>query len=391
MEFGWPPEIQEFRESVRAYIQEPRLLQIAGRMRQLGSEEISFAPEMLEVRQDLDRKGWLKKSWPVEQGGQGESPWFGYVLAHELRHAGIPFSRGAANMVAPAIMRFGTDEQKREYVPRIWSGEISVALGYSEPNAGTDLASLQTRAVADGDDFVINGQKVWTSAAHHATHVWLATRTDPDAPKHRGISVFIVPLDSPGITINPIWTSAGVRTNEVFYQDVRVPRSALIGEENRGWYIIANALDHERVTVGVDDYIDLIRLWDELIRHLSTHCPEKLAEPANARRFAELLMELRVQRGLLLSNASLVALGETPTMEASMVKVWGTELRHRLADAAVNILGRAGLLSKAAGDAAPIAGEAERTYRWAPVVRFAGGTNEVQRNIIAQRGLGLPR
>ena len=391
MEFGWSPELQSFREHVRAFIQEPRSQEIARIFAQLDNHDIAHREEMTEVRNELDRRGWLRKSWPVEWGGEGASPWYGYILAHELRYAGIPFSRGSANMVAPAIMRFGTEEQRREYVPRIWSGEITCALGYSEPDAGTDLAALKTRAVRDGDEYVINGQKIWTSGAHTSTHVWLATRTDPEAPKHRGISVFIVPLDTPGITIRPIWTMSGVRTNEVFYEDVRVPASTLIGEENRGWYIVANALDHERVTVGVDDYIDLIHLWDALLEHLRQEHPEKLSDPKVAMRLAELKMELRAHRALLLTNASIVAQGETPTMEASMVKVWGSELRHRLADAAVDILGRFGLLSKASGAIAPIAGEAERTYRWAPTVRFAGGTNEVQRNIIAQRGLGLPR
>jgi alkylation response protein AidB-like acyl-CoA dehydrogenase len=293
-------------------------------------------------------------------------------------------------MIAPAIMRFGTDEQRKYYAPKIWSGEITCALGYSEPDAGTDLASLKTRAVRDGDDYVINGQKIWTSGAHMSSHVWLATRTDPEAPKHRGISVFIVPLTTPGITIRPIWVMSGARTNEVFYENVRVPKSALIGEENRGWYIIANALDHERVTVGIDDFIDLIQMWDGFMAYVEATRPDVLSDQVARRRLAELKLDLHAHRGLLLSNASIVATGETPTMEASMVKIWGSELRHRLTDTMTDLLGRSGLLNYESADD-PIVGRIEQQYRYAPVVRFAGGTNEVQRNIIAQRGLGLPR
>lgn len=390
MEYGWPEDLAQFRAGVRRFIEEVMTPELASEIENLlhGSQG---GPHIRAVLDEVDRRGWLRKSWPTEMGGAGKSPWYRYILAHEIRYAGMPFGRGSANMIAPAIVRFGTDEQRRHYVPKIWSGEITCALGYSEPDAGTDLASLKTRAVRDGDEYVLNGQKIWTSGAHISNHVWLAARTDPQAPKHRGISVFIVPIDLPGITIRPISTSAGVRTNEVFYENVRVPASALIGEENRGWYIIANALDHERVTVGVDDHIDLIRLYDEFITYLQKDRPDLLALDHNRRRLAELKIDLLAHRALLLSNAAIVARGETPTMEASMVKIWGSELRHRLSDAFMEILGRYGALRSDSEVRAPLAGHLDSTYRFAPVVRFAGGTNEVQRNIIAQRGLGLPR
>ncbi|HKS92546.1 MAG TPA: acyl-CoA dehydrogenase family protein, partial [Tepidiformaceae bacterium] len=274
MEFGWPRELEAFRAEIQDFIAEWRTPELLAEVAAQAHGSQSSGPQVRAVIDELDRRGWLRKSWPVEDGGEGASPWYRYILAHELRYAGVPFSRGTASMLAPAITRFGSEEQKRYYVPRLWSGEITCALGYSEPDAGTDLASLKTRAVRDGDDYIINGQKIWTSGAHTSTHVWLATRTDPDAPKHRGISVFIVPLDSPGITIRPIWVMSGMRTNEVFYENVRVPSSARIGEENRGWYIVANALDHERVTVGIDDMIDLIQVWDELIAFLRSNRPD---------------------------------------------------------------------------------------------------------------------
>ena len=202
--------------------------------------------------------------------------------------------------------------------------------------------------------------------------------------------MLLVPLNTPGVTIKPIYTSAGVRTNEVFYDNVRVPREALIGEENRGWYIIADALDHERVTVGIDDYIDLVQLYDLLLAELKRDPREPLKDAVTRQTLAVLRTDLVAHRALLMANATLVAQGDTPTREASMVKVWGTELRHRLSDAAMDLLGRRGLLRRENAEA-PMRGRAEATFRYAPVVRFAGGTNEVQRNIIAQRGFGLPR
>jgi alkylation response protein AidB-like acyl-CoA dehydrogenase len=293
-------------------------------------------------------------------------------------------------MIGPAIERFGTDEQKKKYLPGLWSGEITCALGYSEPNAGTDLASLETRAVRDGDEWVINGQKMWTSGAHMSTHVWLAVRTEPDAPKHRGVSMMIVPLDTPGISVRPLRGMSGIRTNETFYENVRVPADVLIGEENRGWYIAANALDHERVSLA--PFSPFAREFDRVIDYLKREQPDLLAQPRTRARLAELKVDLHIQRALRIVNAAFVERGETPTMEASMAKVWSSELRYRMNSTFMDLLGRYGALSAGSSDEiAPLGGEIERTYRGSPVLRFGGGTNEVQRNIIAQRGLGLPR
>jgi alkylation response protein AidB-like acyl-CoA dehydrogenase len=286
-------------------------------------------------------------------------------------------------------MAFGTEEQKKEYLPGIWSGEIRFAIGYTEPNAGTDLASLQTRAVRDGDEWVINGQKIFTSEAHVSTHVWLAARTDPDAPKHKGISMFIVPIDAPGVTMTPMWTMSGLRTNQTFYDNVRVPGDALVGEENRGWYIVAHALNHERV--GLAPTSGLGRSFDLLIEYLREKRPGLLRDQAVRLRLAEMKAELHMQRALATKNGSIIANGGTPTMEASMAKVWSSELRYRLHSTAMDLLGRYGGLTREAGDAAPAGGRMESTYRMSPILRFGGGTNEVQRDIIAQRGLGLPR
>jgi alkylation response protein AidB-like acyl-CoA dehydrogenase len=389
MEFGWSPEIDAFRDEVRAFIKEVRTPELEAELRDPETAGVRGGPALQRIRDQIEARGWMKMTWPEEYGGQGKSAWYQFVLSDEFTAAGIPYGRGTASMIAPAIQRFGTDEQKAKYLPPIWSGEMTLALGYSEPNAGTDLASLETLAVKDGDEWVINGQKLWTSAAHVATHVWLAARTDPSAPKHRGVSMFIVPLDAAGVSVRPIWTMGGVRTNETFYEDVRVPADALIGEPGRGWYILANALDFERVAIGDGGVLN--KQFARLVHHLRTKRPEALADPVVRQRLAEADLDLEVMRALIMTNASIVARGDTPTMEASMSKVWTTELRYTLGSLGVDLLGRDGVLSRGSGGEEPLDGEFDVAYRASPFLRFGGGTNEVQRDIIARRGLGLPR
>jgi alkylation response protein AidB-like acyl-CoA dehydrogenase len=388
MEFDWDEEFLKFRDQVRAFAHERLTPELRA---EIASAEEGAAQTRLarNIRRDLDARGWLRMCLPVEVGGEGKSRWYQFLLSEELGYWGIPFNLGTAAMVGPAIERFGTEEQKKKYLPGIWSGEIVLALGYSEPNAGTDLASLETRAVRDGDEWVINGQKMWTSGAHTSTHVWLAARTDPNAPKHRGISMFIVPLNTPGISVRPLWGMSGIRTNETFYEDVRVPGDALIGEPNRGWYIAANALDHERVTLA--PFAPFARWFDRVRDYFKGERPDLMTDPRVRQRLAEIKVDLHMLRALRMVNAAIIERGDTPTMQASMAKVWSSELRYRMNSMVMDLLGRAGALSKESGDVAPLGGEIEQTYRGSPVLRFGGGTNEVQRNIIAQRGLGLPR
>ncbi|MGH2601531.1 MAG: acyl-CoA dehydrogenase family protein, partial [Dehalococcoidia bacterium] len=359
----------------------------------VGTEWSGDPEEMAVARafnKKLAEKGWLTAHWPKEYGGLSLSIMEQVVLREEIAYRRAPIlNANGLNMLGPVLMLYGTDEQRRRHLPGIAKAEVMWAQGYSEPNAGSDLAALETRAVRDGDDYVINGQKMWTSGAHNSTHVWLAARTDPSAPKHRGISMFIVPLNSTGISVRPLWGMSGIRTNETFYEDVRVPAEALIGEENRGWYTAANALDHERVTLA--PFSPFARWFDRVIEHLKTERPELLADQRVRLRLAEIKVDLHIQRALRSVNAAIVARGDTPTMEASMAKVWSSELRYRVNSMAMDLLGRSGALSRESGDVAPLEGEIERTYRGSPVLRFGGGTNEVQRNIIATRGLGLPR
>ena len=387
MDFGWEQEYRDFREEVRTLIrahQTPELQREQSEVR-----EGRPGPLMQAFRTELDGLGWLRMCWPEDYGGQGKSPWYQFILIEELEYWGMPYNMLSVSSVAPAIMAFGSEDQKKKYLPGVWDGTVSFAIGYTEPNAGTDLASLETRAVRDGDDWVINGQKIFTSQAEVSTHIWLAARTDPDAPKHRGISMFIVPTDTPGITITPMWTMSGMRTNQTFYDNVRVSSDALIGEENRGWYTLTHALDHERVALAPTS--GLGRNFDSLIEHLRDRRPELLQDRAVRLRLAEMKLDLHTQRALATKNGSIIAHGGTPTMEASMAKVWSSELRYRMHSLAMDLLGRYGGLTRESNEVAPMGGRLESSYRMSPILRFGGGTNEIQRSIIAQRGLGLPR
>jgi alkylation response protein AidB-like acyl-CoA dehydrogenase len=288
------------------------------------------------------------------------------------------------------IMRHGTEQNKREFLPPIARGEMICAVGYSEPEAGTDLASLRTRAVRDGDEWVINGSKIWNSGAQRSTHEWLCVRTDPDAARHRGISVIIVPVDHPGVTIRPLYAWSGYRTNEVFFDDVRVPLGNLIGEVNQGWTYITGALDLERG--ALNNAGDLRRAVVELIALAGRPRRDRtipLHDSVFSRRLAQIQADVDVAALMGYEAASLLDAGVIPSVEVSVEKVFTSELRQRIADLAIDLLGPEGLLAYLSA-AAPAHGKFERLYRSAPLMRFGGGTNEVLRDVIAQRGHGMP-
>lgn len=383
MDYQWDDDIIAFQEELRAFC-----AQYATDLKQAGDQD---QRDLLlkKVHSEIERRGWLRIAWPEEYGGGGKSPFYQFIMVQQFSYAGIPYGGLSVGSIAPALMNHGTDAQKKKYLPGILDGDITFAIGYSEPNAGTDLASLQTKAVKDGDEWVINGQKIWTSEAHVSTHLWLAARTDPSAEKHRGISMFIVSMDTPGMTVRPLYTMSGVRTNEVFFEDVRIPADALIGEQNKGWYTVANALDFERVSLAPTG--QLARQFDRTLEYLKEERPEQIEDRATRQRLADLKIDLHVLRALNLVNASIIANHETPTMEASMTKVWSSELRYRLSSMNMDLLGRYGALRSDNEGLTPVGGQNEQTYRGSPILRFGGGTNEVQRNIIAHRGLGLPR
>lgn len=346
--------------------------------------------EVTAFRRKIGEKGWFGLNWPTDYGGLGLTATHQHLLMSEFEYAGVPGPDLTVTSVAPMIMRHGTEQNKKEFLPGIARGEIVCALGYSEPNAGTDLASLRTRAVRDGDEWVINGSKIWNSGAQRSTHEWLCVRTDPDAPRHRGISVIMVPVDSPGVEIHPLYAWSGYRTNETFFRDVRVPVTNLIGEENAGWTYITGALDHERGALTTPG--DLRRAVDDLVAVAVTPMRDgsvPAADPAFRRRLAAVEADVEVATLMGYEAASLLDSGSIPTVEVSVSKVFTSELRQRIADLALDLLGPDGLMAyRSAG--APLGGFFERLYRVSPLMRFGGGTNEVLRDVIARRGHKMP-
>ena len=344
-----------------------------------------------EFRRKLADKGWLTMSWPREYGGQERSYEEQYLFQEALNYVGAPGATVAVQQVGPTLMTYGTDTQKETFLPRIARGEIDFALGYTEPDAGTDLASLQLRAVRDGDDYVLNGIKRFTSGAHRAEYVWLAARTDPSAPKHRGISMFLVDLETPGITVMPIWTMSDLRTNEVYWEDVRVPADALVGEENRGWYYAAHALDFERVSIFTVSGVRAV--FDALMRWARAQGPDgsrPIGRAEVARTLADYKVQIEVLQMLAYRNLGMTNRGEHPNHEASEVKIFSTELMQRLLHTGTKLLGPYGQLTPESMRA-PLGGRIEQGYRAAVMPTFGAGSNEVMRTIIATRGFGLPR
>jgi len=389
MRYEYTPEQLAWRDEVRGFLKKHVTPALVAEMRLAGNE--GDGPLARAFHRKLFDKGWWAIGWPPEYGGLGKRAVEQFIFIEEMERAGAPGMRLSVTSVAPAIMRAGTEEQKKEWLPKILSGEVDFAVAYSEPDAGTDLAALKTRAVLDGDEWVVNGQKMWNTGAHTATHNWVAVRTEPDAPRHRGISMMIVPMDRPGITVQPIYTWSRIRTNAVFFEDVRVPRDHLVGERGMGFYYAMMALDFERIALGSVGL--LRRFFDELlafVRRTKRDGKPLAAIPWVRRALADLDVRIEVGRQLGLLNAWMIDRGEVPTKEGSMAKVYVTELNAHLAATGMEILGLAGQLAPD-DPAAPLHGRLQWLYTTAPLQRFGGGTNEVQRMIIAQRGLGLPR
>jgi alkylation response protein AidB-like acyl-CoA dehydrogenase len=336
------------------------------------------------VRRKLAARGWSAPAWPKEYGGMGATYRQQAVFNEELSYHRVPGPDFIGiNYVGPTLMLYGTDEQKKRYLPPILSGEEKWCQGYSEPGSGSDLASLQTRAVVDGDDFVVNGQKIWTSGAHRADWIFLLTRTDPDAPKHRGISYLLADMRSPGITVRPLVNMAGSHEfNEVFFEDLRVPRSQLVGDMNRGWYVGMATMDFERSAIGgvagnrrdLEDLVDMVKALPS-------------GTPGHVRNeIADRQVEVDVTRMLSLRIIGIQESGGVPNYEASAAKLFTSELNQRMARTAVKALGLAGQAPQNA-----MQEKWKQSYLRTVSSTIAGGTSEIQRNIIATRGLGLPR
>jgi len=348
-----------------------------------------------EFQRKLGQKGWLAPAYPKEYGGLELSHMKRLILAEELAYSRAPVSievEVTVNWVGPSIMLFGTENQKKDCVTGIAKGDIIFCLGYSEPNAGSDLASLQTRAVEVGDEYVINGQKTWCSYGHLADYCWLAARTDPDAPKHKGISIFIVDMKTPGITIRPLINILNRHSfNEVFFDDVRIPKENLVGQKNSGWYQLMMALDFERSSIGYAAANQ--RVIEGLVKYAkeTTRNGEPLANnPLIRNELAQLTVENEVARMMAYRIAWMFSKGLHPSHEASMSMVFVSEVMRRAADVGMRILGHYGELDRDSKWSVMNA-EIMRMCLSSLSIGVGGGSNEIQRNIIAIRGLGLPR
>lgn len=386
MDFRFTEEQERFRAEVRDFLEEEL---------RKGFFEVQTDSWLGAFSSEFSRKvgerGWIGLTWPKEYGGKGVSYLDRLVYTEEMLRYGAPVAAHwmADRQVGPCIIRFGSEEQKKELLPRIVRGEIYFGLGMSEPEAGSDLASLKTRAVEDGDEFIIDGQKVWTSWAHHADYLYLVARTDPNAPKHKGISEFLLDMKLPGITVRPLIDMTGAHHfNEIFFDGVRIPKTALIGEKNRGWYQIAAQLDYERA--GIERLMGNYPAYKAIMDYtLEARRKGEAVGPMVRHRLAELAVEYEVGRLLCYRVAWVLTQGRIPNYEAAMAKFYCTEWEQRLANAALQILGPYGQLLPGSKGAL-LKGIMARAYLFSPGHTLGAGTSEVLRNVVALRGLGLP-
>ncbi|HVC69689.1 MAG TPA: acyl-CoA dehydrogenase family protein [Acidimicrobiales bacterium] len=375
-------EQQDLKDELRAYF-----ARLVDEVEGTGDGGSTYTRYIRRMGED----GWLGLGWPVEFGGQARGPIEQMIFVEESHWAGVPLPLLTLNSVGPTLMALGTDEQKKRLLPGILRGEVHFSIGYTEPSAGTDLASLRTRAVRDGDEYVINGVKIYTSAIQYADYVWLAARTDPDVPKHKGLSVFIVPVDTPGFHWAPLATIAGDITSTTFYEDVRVPAENLVGVENQGWKLITNQLNHERVAIcpssGLLRSLSDVRRWaqDQTLADGRKVIDQEWVRATLAKVHAK----VEVLKLLNWKVAWAADKGLNPA-DASATKVYGTELALEVYRLLTEVVGQSGYLT--AGSAgAVLQGQLERSTRGQTIFTFGGGTNEIQRDIVAMVGMGMPR
>jgi len=386
MHIDLSPEQRAFRDEVRTYFE--KLMTPALMAEVQGSE--GGGPEFRRAMKKMGADGLLGIGWPREYGGQARSSIEQFLFSDEAQRAGFPLPFLTLNTVGPTLMQFGSEAQRKFFLPKILAGEIFFCIGYTEPGAGTDLASLQTRAVRDGDDWVINGQKVYTSLADYADYVWLACRTDPDAPKHRGISMIIVPTSAPGFRRTPTPTVGGISTNTTFYDDVRVPVENLVGPENGGWGLVVNQLNHERVSlmpVGpLERNLEQVVVW---ARETRRDGQRVIDAPWVQRSLALVKAKAETLKLMNWRQAWALTRGNLAMADASAVKVYGSELNIEAYRLLGEVLGARGAIRRGSPEAA-LMGRIEMMYRSMLILTFGGGTNEVQRDIIAMAGLGMP-
>jgi len=382
MDFRFTPEQERFRKEVLDFFLQEEEDARGAREEWDGGQ--GFGSHSWAIMRKIGARGWFCPTWPKEYGGLGLSFMYRYIIMEQMHRFLSWFSTVGAGMAGPVILKWGSEAQKKDYLPRIAGGEIEFVLGYTEPDAGSDMASLAIDAEDQGRYFIVSGSKLFNTRAHFAQYYWLGARTADTTPRHKGISLFIVDLKSPGITVSPLWTMGGRRTNEVHFDQVKVPREAMVGERNRGFYYIMEAVDYERIsTVG-----GLERIFGELLSYVKAH---RLGETALIRqKLAELAVEIESARLLALRAAWMLDRRQVPNYEAAMLKMVVSEIEQTLVNTAMQILGPYAQVKKGS-KWAPLNGEFEWRYRDSLEELVTRGTSEIMRNIIAQRGLRLPR
>ena len=390
MHIDFTPEQALLRQQIRDYYRELFTPELRAAFD--AEHEEMGGPVFREIVGQMGRDGWLGIGWPKEYGGQGRTAIEQFIFWDETYRANAPLNIIPVNTIGPTLMRHGSEEQKAEMLPKILRGELFFGVGYTEPQAGTDLASLQTRAVRDGDEYLINGQKVFTTHAHDCDYIWLAARTDPEAPKHKGISIILVPTHSEGFSVTPIYTLGRERTNATYYKDVRVPLSNLVGPENGGWGLITSQLNHERITLATPGFAEsmLDEVWQWASR---TRCEEggtMLEQQWVQIQLARVQAKLKALQVLNWRSAWSLSEGHPNLAEASGLKVMGTEFFVEAYNLLLEITSAAGIAVEGQPGCL-FGGRLEAAYRSATTLTFGGGVNEVQRDIVAMAGLGLPR
>lgn len=395
MDFGFSKKEEELRAELREFARRelPRDWVVSGYAEEYCTE---YGWQMAQkISKKLAQHGWLTMAWPRKYGGLEATRTEYLIYREEMAYnmvPGVDMGVGGVSWIGQSLILFGSEEQKKKHLPSIAAGETYWCTGYSEPEAGSDLASLKCRARRKNNEYIVNGQKVWTSAAHRASWCWLAVRTDPEAPKHKGISLLLVDLKAPGVTVRPLTNLAGLPENcELFFDGAHVPADCLVGEENQGWRYITTALSFER-TAGIEHLGRARRIVEELAKY--TTCTKRgggrSSEDALIRhRVVELAIKCEVGRLMCYNIASMEDKGLIPTHEASMAKNFCAELGHEVSSAGMEILGLYGQMM--AGYAAPIGGMVQTAYLFTIGDKIGAGTSEINRTLIATRGLGLPR
>ena len=403
MDFALTPEQEQFGKEFREYLEEnltpetrkeSEIFMNMNKYTDPGNHKKGEygGPLSKAFIRKLGEDGWLGVGWPEEYGGQGRTPMEQHIFYETVFGVRAPFPVLTLNAVGPTLQKFGTEEQKKEFLPRILAGELEVGIGYSEPSAGTDLASLKTKAVKEGDHYIINGQKIFTSLAHIADYLWVAVRTDPNASKkHKGISLFLIDIDTPGISITPIYTVGGHRINAVYFDNVRVPATCLVGEENKGWRCIMAQLEHERISlVPSSPMSHRIEKTIQWAKEKKIDGMPVIDQPGVREKLAKLVTDVEVLKLLNYQVIDHFTRGKMVWAESSMVKVFGTELNIRINNTLLEIMGLYGQL-QTGDERAPADGLVENHFRDDLLFIFGGGANEVQRDIIAMVGLGMPK